>query len=152
MKFWFSKKVRVQFVKGDGVSFLSVFRSIAHAAETAAKIAAPIVQAVDPEIGLILNTSVNAAVGAEALITAPNSGAAKNQMVTQVTQSTVDAINEILASQGKKPLPSNVTAASMQSLETVLSGLNAVSKIAGAPPPVTGGTPAPNPVVIQPSV
>jgi len=106
-------------------SWLSVFTTIFHAIETAAKIAAPIIATVNPVIGALMLQATTAAVNVEAILpTAP--GADKAAVVKAATQATVDAINGILVSQGKSPLPSNTTDVVQGTVVTVVSGLKAV--------------------------
>lgn len=110
------------------MSFLSVFKTIGHAVEAAAGIAAPIIATVNPVVGGLMGMANNAAISVEAAITTPNSGAQKNQVVAQSLQSTVDTINAILKDTGKAALPENTVAVVLQQLETVIAGLNATSK------------------------
>lgn len=107
-------------------SFLTVFRDILHAAEVAAQIAAPIISTLDPQIGGLMSAATQAAVGVEASITAPGSGQQKAQVVAQETQASIDAINAILASQGKPGLPANTAQVISQQVGIVVGNLNAI--------------------------
>ncbi len=106
------------------MSFLSVFKSILHVTETAAKLAAPFVAAVDPVIGTLMIQATNAAVGVESIITTPGSGTQKAGIVNAGTQATIDAINGVLASQGLKPLPANTADTVAQTVKSVIDALN----------------------------
>jgi hypothetical protein len=115
------------------MSFLSVFKSILHAAEAAASIAAPVVAKMDPVIGALMLQATNAAVGVEALILDTKKGAEKMDVVGQQVQATVDVVNGILQSQNKAALPPGITDTVKQQVEVVVSGLNAVQKAVNAP-------------------
>lgn len=126
------------------MGWLSVFRDILHAVETAAQLAAPIIATVDPVIGGLITQSVAAAVAVEAAaatLPSPMSGEAKAAVVAAGTEATVTAINSILVSQGKKPLPATTTDVVQGTVKTVVLGLKTVAA-AVAPP-----GPAPAPVV-----
>lgn len=114
-------------------SFLSVFKSILHAAEAAAVIAAPIINTFDPVIGGLINSATQAAVGVEGSITAPGSGAQKAAAVAASTQAAIGVANGILASQGKPPLPATTGDVIAQQVGVVVSSLNAVAAIGTAP-------------------
>lgn len=109
------------------MSFLSVFQSILHVVEAAAKIAAPLIATQDPVIGALMTQATNAAVGVEAAITTPGTGAQKAAVVAGQSQATIDVINSILASQGKPPLPAITNSVVQAGVQTVISGLNAVA-------------------------
>jgi len=106
-------------------SFLSIFQTILHATETAATLAAPFVKAVDPEIGGLMLQATNAAVGVEAAITTPGTGAQKAAAVAAGTSATITAVNGILQSQGKAPLPANTGAIVASTVSSVVDALNA---------------------------
>lgn len=107
--------------------FLRVFQSILHGLEAAATIAAPIVAAVDPVVGGLMNQSVGLAVLLEGTITTPGSGAQKAAIVTQTSAATVGLINSLLGSQGKQPLGSNITEAIAATTKNVVDSLNTVA-------------------------
>jgi hypothetical protein len=117
------------------MSFLSVFRSILHAAEAAASIAAPVVAKMDPVVGALMLQATNAAVGVEALILGVKKGTEKMDVVGQQVQATVDVTNAILVSQGRQPLKADVTDTVKQQLQVVIAGLNAVEKAVNTPSP-----------------
>ncbi len=104
------------------MSFLHVFRGILHATEVAAQLAAPIVATVDP----LMLQATNAAVNVEGSITAPGSGEAKAAVVRAGTQATIDAINALLASQSKPPLPTNTTDVVQGTVKNVVLGMNTI--------------------------
>ena len=113
------------------MSWFTTFRTVLHVAESAAKIAAPIVAVtVDPTIGALMLQATNAAVGAELVIITPGSGAQKASLVRAQTQATVDLINAILVSQGRPALAINVTDIVQQQVQVVVAGLNTASKAA----------------------
>jgi hypothetical protein len=119
--------------------FLSVFESILHAAEAAAKIAAPIVETVDPTVGALILQATDAAVGVEAVIVTAGSGARKAALVRAQTQATVDVINGILAAQHKTPavtLPAGIADIVQQQVQVVVAGLNTVQQAVEAAPAV----------------
>lgn len=118
------------------MSFLSVFSNILHAIEAGAKIAAPVVAGLDPVIGALMAMATNAAIGVEAAITTPGSGAQKAALVAAQSQAVIDVTNAILESQGKKPLPANTNDIIQTGVATVVSGLNAVEKAVHAASPV----------------
>jgi hypothetical protein len=121
------------------MSFLSVFQSVLHAVEAAAKIAAPIIATQDPVIGGLMSSATDAAVGVEAAITAPGAGAQKAGVVSAQTGAVIGVINGILASQGKAALPAGTNDLVQASVKSVVSGLNAVAtavQAAPAAPPV----------------
>ena len=109
------------------MSFLRVFQSILHALEAAATIAAPIVKAVDPEVGNLMTLATTTAVSMEAIITAPGSGAQKAAIVQSTTQAAVDLTNALLTSQGKPNLTPAVTQAATQTAQVVVDTLNTVA-------------------------
>lgn len=119
------------------MSWLSVFDSVLHAVETAAKLAAPFVAAADPTIGALMAQAATAAVNVEVMLgTAP--GPEKAAVVAAGTQATVDVINGILASQGKNPLPKNTTDQVQAVVKTVVTGLKAVAIAVSGYPVVYG--------------
>ena len=107
-------------------SFLSVFKTILHGLEVAASIAAPIVATQDPIVGALMQQATAAAVAVEQGITTPGQGSAKAQAVKAGTQATVDAINGILTSQGKNPLPQNTTDVVQAQVVATVTGMNAI--------------------------
>ena len=115
-------------------SFLTVFKDILHAAEVAAQIAAPIITTMDPQIGQLMAGATQAAVGMEATITTPGSGAQKAQAVAQQTQASINAINQILQAEGKKPLPDNTGQVIAQQVGAVVGNLNAIKAAVTAAP------------------
>lgn len=118
----------------SGKSFLSVFKTILHAAEAAATIAAPILATLDPTIGALTQSATQAAIGVEASITTPGSGAQKQAAVQASTQAVFDVTNQILASQGKPPLHQNTVDAAVQGAVMVVNQLNAVATAVNAAP------------------
>ena len=122
-------------------SFLTVFRDILHASEVAAQLAAPIVASMDPVIGGLMTAAAQAAVGVEASITTPGSGATKAAAVAQATQAAIDATNAILQAEGKKQLPANTDQIISQQVGVVVGNLNAIKQAvtnaqpSGAAPP-----------------
>jgi hypothetical protein len=117
------------------MSFLSVFRSILHAAEAAASIAGPVVAKMDPVVGALMLQATNAAVGVEALILGAKKGSEKMEVVGQQVQATVDVVNGILASQDRPALPTGITDAIKQQVQVVVSGMNAVQTAVSTPSP-----------------
>ena len=115
------------------MSFLSVFRNILHASEVAAQLAAPIVATVDPVVGGLMIQSTDAAVNVEGIITTPGSGEAKAAVVRAGTQATVDAINALLASQSKPPLPTNTTDVVQGTVKNVVLGMNTIQAAVSTP-------------------
>ena len=109
------------------MSFWGAFKNVFHIVETAAQIAAPIVATVDPVIGTLMLQSTNAVIAVESTVTDAKAGQAKADVVAATTKATIDAINSILISQGKSPLPANTSDAITATTATVVSGLNAVS-------------------------
>lgn len=107
------------------MSFITVFSNILHVVETAAKLAAPFVAVADPVIGTLMIQATNAAVGVESIITAPGTGAQKQQVVAAGTQATIDALNGILVSQGQKALPTGTAAVVAGTVKSVIDALNA---------------------------
>ena len=126
-----------------GISWLSVFKTILHGAIAAGRIAAPIVTILYPVEGALLLQATNAVVGAEATITAPQSGPQRAALVREQTQATVDVINEQLTSQGKPPLPTDIVDVVQQHVKTIVAGLNSVQQALGA---VADSAPAESPV------
>lgn len=116
------------------MSFLSVFKSILHATEAAATIAAPIIATMDPTIGALMGSATQAAIGVEGSITAPGSGPQKQAAVQASTQAVFDVTNQILASQGKPPLHANTVDAAVQGAVMVVNQLNAVAAAVKAAP------------------
>jgi hypothetical protein len=116
------------------MSFLSAFRSILHATEAAAQIAAPVIKTVNPVIGALMSFATTAAVNVEAQIPATGTGAQKAEAVVAQTQSVVDVINAILAAEGKPQLPATTTGEVTAIVPTVVAGLNAVSAAVKTPP------------------
>jgi hypothetical protein len=117
------------------MGWFTTFQTVLHVAESAARIAAPIVAVtVDPTIGALMLQATNAAVGAELVITTPGTGAQKAALVRAQTQATVDLINAILVAQGKPTLAPNVTDIVQQQVQVVVAGLNTVAKAAEAAP------------------
>lgn len=112
-------------------SFLSVFATIGHAVEAAAKIAAPIVATLDPQIGGLMSMATSAAVGIEAVITQPGAGQQKADAVAAQTKAAIDVANSILASQNKPPLPANTADVIAHQVGVVVAGLNGVSQAVG---------------------
>lgn len=115
-------------------SFLTVFRDVLHATEVAASIAAPIIQTMDPQIGALMASATSAAVAVEGSITAPGSGQTKADAVAGATQAAIDATNQILASQGKKPLPTNTGTMITQQVGIVVGSMNAIKDAVQAAP------------------
>lgn len=107
-------------------SFLTIFKDILHATEAAAEIAAPIIATLDPPIGILMGAATQAAVGVEAAITTPGSGQQKAGLVAQQTQASIDVVNQILQSQGKKPLPTDTGQVIAAQVGTVIGNLNAI--------------------------
>jgi len=107
-------------------SFLSVFADIMHAIEAAAAISAPIIATFDPVIGGLMTSATTAAVMVEGSITAPGSGPDKAAAVTASTNAAIGVANQILASQGKAPLPANTSAVVSNGVGMVVGNLNAV--------------------------
>lgn len=127
------------------MSFLSVFTSILHATEAAASIAAPIVATMDPIIGKLMESATQAAVGAEAAITAPGSGPQKAAAVAAQTSASIQVANDILASQGKAPLPADTGKVIASQVGVVVGNLNAIeAAVKNAKPaaPAAGAEPA----------
>jgi len=118
--------------------FLRVFQSILHGLEAAATIAAPIVKAVDPQIGALMTQATQTAVLVEATVEAP--GAQKAQIVGQATQAGIDLTNALLQSQGKPPLPTNVGDAVAASTKIIVDTMNATANTVA--PKATADTPA----------
>jgi hypothetical protein len=115
------------------MSFLSVFQTILHVVEAAAKIAAPLIATQDPVIGALMSQANNAAIGIEAAITTPGTGTQKAAVVAGQSQATIDVINAILASQNKPALPANTNVIVQAGVQTVISGLNVVAKAVTPP-------------------
>lgn len=128
------------------MSFLSVFASIAHAAEAAAALVAPIVQTVDPDVGRLMMGAAQAAIGAEAAITSPGSGQQKAAVVAAQTQASIDVINSILQSQGKRPLPTLTGAVVAQQVGAVVGNLNAIKAAVLAAPAAAPAAPVVIPI------
>lgn len=124
------------------MSFLSSFRSILHAAQAAAQIAAPVVAAVRPEVGGLMMLAANASIGVEAAITAPGSGDLKAQLVAAQTKAALDVTNAILESQGRAPLAANLPEVIAQQVGVVVSGLNAVHEATQNPAPASSAATA----------
>lgn len=108
------------------MGFLSVFRNIAHAAETIDALAAPIVQKVNPLIGGLMVGAAQAAVGVEAAITAPGQGDVKAGIVANQTKVAIDAINAILVARGVKPLPADTGEVVAQQVGVLVGNMNAI--------------------------
>jgi hypothetical protein len=115
-------------------SFLVAFKSICHALEAAAVIAAPIVQTLNPAVGGLLSAAAAAAVGVEAAVTQPGSGDIKAAVVAAQTEATIKVANGILSSQGRAPLPADTAAMIAQQLAAVVVSLNAVQRAVAVPP------------------
>ncbi len=109
------------------MSFLSVFRNVLHVVEAAAAISAPIIATQDPTIGALMTMANNSAIGIEAAITTPGTGAQKAAVVDAQTKAAIGVANAILASQNKPPLPATTEAAISASVMTTVSALNAIS-------------------------
>jgi hypothetical protein len=120
------------------MGWLHVFSNVLHAAETAAKLAAPFVSAVNPIVGGLMLQATTAAVSVEVMLaTAP--GKDKAAVVAKGTQATVDAINAILVSQGKNPLPASTTDQVQAVVKTVVTGLKAIAIATPETYPITYG-------------
>jgi hypothetical protein len=115
------------------MSFLSVFQTVLHVIEAAAKIAAPLIATQDPIIGALMTQANNAAIGIEAAIITPGTGEQKATVVAAQSQATIDVINGILASQNKPPLPANTNTIVQAGVKTVIGGLNAVAQAVTPP-------------------
>jgi len=116
-------------------SFLSVFRTVGHAVEAAAMIAAPIVKTLDPQIGALMMGAAAAAVGVEAAVTSEGSGEAKRAAVAEQTRAALDVVNSILGAQGKpklKPETADVIAAQVGVVVSQLNGVRDAVELAPA--------------------
>lgn len=107
--------------------FLSVFGNILHVAEAAAAISAPFIAIADPEIGALMTFGNNAAIGAEAAITARGSGAQKAALVAQQTGAAINFANALRVSRGAPPLPANVVDQLTAQVQVTVAGLNAIA-------------------------
>ena len=107
--------------------FLSKFKTVLHAVEAAAKFSAPYVAIADPSIASLMTLANNAAIGAEATITAPGSGAQKEALVLGQVGTAVTLINAIRSETGAAPLPANITDQVMAQTKVTIAGLNAVA-------------------------
>lgn len=124
------------------MSFLSVFKSILHATEAAATIAAPIIATMDPTIGSLMGAATQAAVSVEGSITTPGSGAQKQAAVQASAQQVFDVANQIRVSQGAAPLHQSTVDAAVQGAVLAVNQLNAVAALVKAPAPTASATPA----------
>lgn len=109
------------------MSFFSKFMTVLHVAEAAAAISAPYIAIADPSIGALVTLGNNAAIGAEAAITAPGSGAQKAALVAAQTAAAVSFINALRVSSGAAPLPANVTDQVQAQVNVTVAGLNAIA-------------------------
>ena len=110
------------------MNWLKTFDSVLHIAETAAKIAAPIISAYNPVIGSLVLQASSAVISAEFLFQSPGSGAQKAALVRAQTQVTVNVINDILKFQNKPLLDANIVDMITVATDTIVSGVNAVQQ------------------------
>jgi hypothetical protein len=115
-------------------SFLSAFTSVLHAMEAAATITSPIIRMVSPEVGGLMMAATQAAVGAEAAITAPSAGADRAAVVAQSTRAALDVVNQILVSQGKQPLKAGIADVAIATASVAVSQLNGIAGLVNAAP------------------
>lgn len=109
------------------MSFLSAFKSVFHAIEAGAQMAAPIIAIVDPPIGQLIMQATKSAVLVEATITDAKKGQAKADLVNAMTSATLDVINNILIEQGKPPISTDVLKQVSAVTAATVSGLNSVA-------------------------
>ena len=127
------------------MSWLTSFKTVLHAFETTAKLAAPIVSVVvggkdGTTIAGLMTQATAAAVGIEAIsntFTTPMTGDQKAAVVDAGTQATFTAINSILVSQGKSPLASGMTDVVGATVKTVVEGMKTIGATVG---PTTAAT------------